>query len=82
MDKNNRWNLTWEEFEKLFSNKWIRDTKMEAMYTNQDELKEVIQKFSQLKKEIEEIRKYIMQSCLLPLSVLYLSMDSHVQMKM
>jgi hypothetical protein len=31
---------TWEEFEKLFSDKWIRDTKMEEMYRIQDELKE------------------------------------------
>jgi hypothetical protein len=34
-----RWNIIWEEFEELFSNKWIRDTKMEAMYKIQDELK-------------------------------------------
>jgi hypothetical protein len=36
-----------EKFEELFSNKWIRDTKMEAMYKIQDELKE----------EKEEIKK-------------------------
>jgi hypothetical protein len=40
MDKETRWNLTWEEFETLFSDKWIRDTKIEAMYLVQVELKE------------------------------------------
>ena len=34
-----RWNITWEEFEELYSNKWVRDTKMEAMYKMQEELK-------------------------------------------
>jgi len=27
MDKDTRWNLTWEEFEKFFLDKWIKDTK-------------------------------------------------------
>jgi hypothetical protein len=40
IDKDTRWNCTWEEFEKLFSNKWIKDTKMEELYRIQDELKE------------------------------------------
>jgi hypothetical protein len=31
---------TWGKFEELFSNKWIRDTKMEEMYRIQDVLKE------------------------------------------
>jgi hypothetical protein len=31
---------TWENFEEHFSNKWIRDTKMEPMYRIQYELKE------------------------------------------
>jgi hypothetical protein len=61
MDKDTRWNLTWEEFEKLFSDKWIRDTKMEAMYTIQDELKESKEKVSKLQKENEELRKYIIK---------------------
>ena len=39
-DQNTRWHCTWEEFEKLFSDKWIRDTKMEELYRIQDELKE------------------------------------------
>jgi hypothetical protein len=34
-----RWNITWEEFEEIFSNKWIRDAKMEAMYKIQEDLK-------------------------------------------
>ena len=32
VDQNTRWNYTWEEFEKLFLDKWIRDTKVEEMY--------------------------------------------------
>jgi hypothetical protein len=39
IDKDTISNYTWEEFEKLFSNKWIDDTKME-MHKIQDELKE------------------------------------------
>jgi hypothetical protein len=31
IDKDTRWNITWEAFRKLFSNKWIKDTKMEEM---------------------------------------------------
>jgi hypothetical protein len=40
VDQNTRWHCTWEEFEKLFSDKWIRDTKMEELYRIQDELKD------------------------------------------
>jgi hypothetical protein len=40
VNKNTRWHCTWEEFEKLFSDKCIRDTKMEELYRIQDELKE------------------------------------------
>ena len=39
VDQNTRWNYTWEEFEKLFLDKWIRDTKVEEMYRIQYELK-------------------------------------------
>jgi len=39
VDQNTRWHCTWEEFEKLFLDKWIRDTKMEEMYRIQYELK-------------------------------------------
>jgi hypothetical protein len=39
VDQNTIWNYTWEEFEKLFSDKWIRDTKVEEMYRIQYELK-------------------------------------------
>ena len=39
-DEYTRFQFTWKEFEKLFSDKWIRDTKMEELYRYQDELKE------------------------------------------
>jgi hypothetical protein len=39
LDEDTRLSLSWEEFEKLFSDKWIRDTKMEEMYRIQDEIK-------------------------------------------
>jgi hypothetical protein len=54
IDKDTRWNITWEEFEKLFSNKWIKDTKMEAMYKIQDELKEAKE---EIKKKGDELSK-------------------------
>jgi hypothetical protein len=40
LDKDTRLNTTWEVFEELFSNEWIRDTKMETMHKIQEELKE------------------------------------------
>ena len=40
LDEDARLHSTGEEFEKLFSDKWIRDTKMEELYRIQDELKE------------------------------------------
>jgi hypothetical protein len=40
LDEDNRLYSTWEKFEELFSNKWIKDTNMEAIYIIQDELKE------------------------------------------
>jgi hypothetical protein len=39
IDNDSRWNITWEQFEKIFLNKSIKDTKMETMYIIQDELK-------------------------------------------
>jgi hypothetical protein len=54
LDQNTRWNCIWEEFEKLFSDKWIRDTKMEELYRIQDELKEVKE---EIKKKGEAISK-------------------------
>jgi hypothetical protein len=56
VDQNTRWHCTLEEFEKLFSNKWIRDTKMEEMYRIQDELKE---EKEEIKKKGEEISHII-----------------------
>jgi hypothetical protein len=40
LDESTRRSATWEVFEELFSNKWIKDSKMEEMYSIQDELKE------------------------------------------
>jgi hypothetical protein len=56
VDQNTRWHCTWEEFEKLFSDKWIRDTKMEEMYRIQDELKE---EKEEIKKKGEELSNII-----------------------
>ena len=39
IDHDTRINITWENFEELFSNKCIRDTKREEMYKIQEELK-------------------------------------------
>jgi hypothetical protein len=39
LNEDTRLHITWESLEELFSNKWIRDTKLEAMYKIQDELK-------------------------------------------
>jgi hypothetical protein len=56
VDQNTRWQCTWEEFEKIFSDKWIRDTKMEEMYRIQDELKE---EKEEIKKKGEELSNII-----------------------
>jgi hypothetical protein len=56
VDQNTRWHCTWEEFEKCFSDKWIRDTKIEEMYIIQDELKETKE---EIKKKGEELSKII-----------------------
>jgi hypothetical protein len=52
---------TWENFEELFSNKWITDTKMEEMHKIQVELKESKEFFSKLQKDIEELSKYVIK---------------------
>jgi hypothetical protein len=59
IDHDTRLNITWEKFEELFSNKWIRDTKREEMYKIQEELKESKENVSKLQKDNEELRKYI-----------------------
>jgi chromosome segregation ATPase len=61
IDNDTRLNITWEAFEKLFSNKWIKDTKMEEMHKIQDELIEAKEKVSKLQKDNEELRKYIIK---------------------
>ena len=54
VDQNTRWHYTWEQFEKLFSDIWIRDTKMEELYRIQDELKEAKE---EIKNKVEELSK-------------------------
>jgi hypothetical protein len=54
VDQNTKWHCTWEEFEKLFSDKWIRDTKIKELYRIQDELKEAKE---DIKKKGEELSK-------------------------
>ena len=55
LDEDTKLHSTWEESETLFSNKWIKDTKMEEMHKIQDELIEVKEKVSKLQKNIEEL---------------------------
>jgi hypothetical protein len=55
VDQNTRWNYTWEEFEKLFSDKWIRDTKVEEMYRIQYELKESKEEINNKGEELSKI---------------------------
>jgi hypothetical protein len=40
LDKGTKLSPTRENFEKIFSNKWMKDTKMEEMYKIQEDLKE------------------------------------------
>ena len=55
VNQNTRWHCTWEEFEKLFSDKWIRDTKMEKLYRIKDELKEAKEEIKNKGEEISKI---------------------------
>jgi hypothetical protein len=52
---NNGHFITSEEFEKIFSNKWISYTKMEAMYRIQYELKEAKEDIKNKGDEISKI---------------------------
>jgi hypothetical protein len=56
LDQDTRWNCTWDEFEKLFSNKWLKDTKMEKMLKIQDELKEGKEEIKNKGDELSKIR--------------------------
>jgi Zn-dependent oligopeptidase len=57
IDQDTRWHCTWEEFEKLFLDKWIfKDTNMEEMYRIQDELKEAKE---EIKKKVRSLSKII-----------------------
>jgi hypothetical protein len=54
LDEGTKISPTWENFEKLFSNKWIKDTKREEMYKIQEELKE---EKEEIKKKGDELSK-------------------------
>jgi hypothetical protein len=54
--KDTIWNHTWEEFEKILSNKWIGDTKMEELYRIKDELKEEKEEIKNKSEELSKIR--------------------------
>ena len=54
LDEDTRLHSTWKELEKLFSDKWIRDRKMEELYRIQDELKEAKE---EIKKKGEDLSK-------------------------
>jgi hypothetical protein len=54
LDKDARRSVAWEVFEEIFSNKWIKHSKMEAMYRIQDELKE---KKEEIKNKGEDLSK-------------------------
>jgi hypothetical protein len=54
IDNDTKWNITWEEFEKCFSNKWIKDTKRGDMYKIQEDLREAKE---EIKKKGDEISK-------------------------
>jgi len=48
LDKDTRIYTMWDEFEKAFSRRWIKDSKMEAMNKILDELNEAREKNSKL----------------------------------
>jgi hypothetical protein len=56
LDKGTKISPTWEKFEKLFSNKWIKDTKVEEMYRNQYELKEAKEEINKKGDDLYKIR--------------------------
>jgi hypothetical protein len=54
LDEGTRFSPTWESFEKLFSNKWIKDTNKEEMFKIQEELREAKE---EIKKKGDELWK-------------------------
>jgi glutaredoxin 2 len=59
IDHDTKLNITWENFQELFSNKWFKDTKREEMYKFHEELKESKENVSKLKNDNEDLRKYV-----------------------
>jgi hypothetical protein len=51
IDRGTRIDCTREEFEKIFSSRWINESKMVVMHTIQDELDETKEKKFKLQKE-------------------------------
>jgi hypothetical protein len=54
LDEDTRFYSIWEKFQNLFSNKWIKDMKMEEMHKIRVEFIE--RKISKLQEENEELR--------------------------
>ena len=65
-DEDTRLYSKWEEFEKLFSNKWIKDINLEELHKIQDELKEAK---DELQKKGEELFKiqFLNEACMMEL---------------
>lgn len=59
LDENTRFYSIWEKFQKLISDKWIKDMKMEEMHKIRVEFIE--RKFSKLQADNEELNKYIIK---------------------
>jgi hypothetical protein len=57
VDMDTRWNNKSDEFEKIYIlDKWIRDTKMEAMYRIKNELKEAKEDINKKGEELSKIQ--------------------------
>jgi hypothetical protein len=59
LDEGTRISLSCENFEKIFSNKWMKEKKSKEMQKIQVELKELKENVSKFQKDNEELRKYI-----------------------
>lgn len=59
LDEDTRFYSIWEKFQKLISDKWIKDMKMEEMHKIRVEFIE--RKISKLQEDNEELNKYIIK---------------------
>ena len=55
IDKDDKWKMSWEKFEELFSNKWIKDKKKEEMYNIQEELRDAKEEFNKKSDDMSKI---------------------------